>query len=128
MSLSFGSREFFDCLGACEGEPLPACGNAPGTGGLHPVDSLVMFADTRAADRISCEVRRRLWHLSVEGPGAKASARRRRTICLWRRRWRCVRRATVQSLGVSMVLHKVLPIAGGVGGGSSDAAATLACC
>ena len=43
---------------------------AAGPGGLHPVDSLVMFADTRAADRIHA---RRAPHvsLSVEGPGAR---------------------------------------------------------
>src|SRR5690348_17233481 len=38
----------------------------PGPGGLHPVDSLVMFADMRAADRISARVAPQL-SLNVEG-------------------------------------------------------------
>ena len=43
---------------------------SPGAGGLHPLDSLVVFADTRAADRISARSAPFL-ELSVEGPGAK---------------------------------------------------------
>ncbi len=96
---------------------------APGTGGLHPVDSLVMFADTRAADRISARSAPFI-HLSVEGPGAKALQKAPNNLSLAAAlalREACDR----TGLGVSMVLHKVLPIAGGVGGGSADAAATL---
>lgn len=95
----------------------------PGTGGLHPVDSLVMFADTRAADRISARSAPFI-HLSVEGPGAKALQKAPNNLSLAAAlalREACDR----TGLGVSMVLHKVLPIAGGVGGGSADAAATL---
>jgi 4-diphosphocytidyl-2-C-methyl-D-erythritol kinase len=94
-----------------------------GTGGLHPVDSLVVFADTRAADRISARSAPFL-ELSVEGPGAKAlkSAPNNLTLAAAL----ALREACDRSgLGASMVLYKELPIAGGVGGGSADAAATL---
>jgi 4-diphosphocytidyl-2-C-methyl-D-erythritol kinase len=96
---------------------------AAGPGGLHPVDSLVMFADTRAADRILARPAPHV-SLSVEGPGAKqlknapnnlavAAAKALRDAC------------DRTGLGAALTLYKVLPVAGGVGGGSSDAAATL---
>ena len=96
---------------------------APGAGGLHPVDSLVMFADTRAADRVSARVFPQL-ALNVEGPNAKPlkSAPNNLTIAAaMALRDACDR----TGLGAELTLHQVLPIAGGVGGGSSDAAATL---
>lgn len=96
---------------------------SPGAGGLHPVDSLVVFADTRAADRISARSAP-FMSLNVEGPGAKAlkSAPNNLTLAAaLALREACDR----TGLGASMVLYKELPIAGGVGGGSADAAATL---
>lgn len=95
----------------------------PGAGGLHPVDSLVVFADTRAADRISARLAP-FMSLSVEGPGAKVlkSAPNNLTLAAAL----ALREACDRSgFGAAMVLYKDLPIAGGVGGGSSDAAATL---
>ncbi len=96
---------------------------APGPGGLHPVDSLVMFADTRAADRISARVSPQL-SLSVEGPRAKQLKNAPNNLTLAAAT--ALREACERGgLGAALVLHKELPIAGGVGGGSSDAAATL---
>jgi 4-diphosphocytidyl-2-C-methyl-D-erythritol kinase len=95
----------------------------PGAGGLHPVDSLVVFADTRAADRISARTYPQL-ALTVEGPGAKPLRHAPNNLTLaaaMALRDACDR----TGLGADLVLHKELPIAGGVGGGSADAAATL---
>jgi 4-diphosphocytidyl-2-C-methyl-D-erythritol kinase len=95
----------------------------PGAGGLHPVDSLVMFADTRAADRISARVFPQLV-LMVEGPNAKPLKNSPNNLTLaaaMSLRDACER----TGLGAELTLHKTLPIAGGVGGGSADAAATL---
>ena len=95
----------------------------PGAGGLHPVDSLVMFADTRAADRISARVFPQLV-LMVEGPNAKPLKNAPNNLTLaaaMSLRDACER----TGLGAELTLHKSLPIAGGVGGGSADAAATL---
>lgn len=95
----------------------------PGAGGLHPLDSLVVFADTRAADRISARAYPQL-ALTVEGPGAKSLRQAPNNLTLAAAialRDACDR----TGLGADLVLHKELPIAGGVGGGSSDAAATL---
>jgi 4-diphosphocytidyl-2-C-methyl-D-erythritol kinase len=95
----------------------------PGPGGLHPVDSLVMFTDTRAADRVSARVAPQL-ALAVEGPGAKALKSTPNNLALAAAM--ALREACDRSgLGAALTLHKTLPIAGGVGGGSSDAAATL---
>jgi 4-diphosphocytidyl-2-C-methyl-D-erythritol kinase len=96
---------------------------APLAGGLHPLDSLVLFADTRAADRISARVFPQLT-LMVEGPNAKVlkSAPNNLTLAAaMALRDECGR----TGLGAELTLFKELPIAGGVGGGSSDAAATL---
>src|SRR6185295_1780062 len=96
---------------------------APGAGGLHPLDSLVVFADTRAADRISARLYPQL-ALTVEGPGSKALKHTPNNLTLaaaMALRDACDR----TGLGADLVLHKELPIAGGVGGGSADAAAAL---
>jgi 4-diphosphocytidyl-2-C-methyl-D-erythritol kinase len=96
---------------------------SPGAGGLHPVDSLVVFADMRAADRISARTWPQLT-LAVEGPGAKALKSAPNNLSLaaaMALREACDR----TGLGAALTLHKELPVAGGVGGGSADAAATL---
>jgi 4-diphosphocytidyl-2-C-methyl-D-erythritol kinase len=95
----------------------------PGAGGLHPVDSFVMFADTRAADRVSARVFPQL-ALIVDGPNAKPLKNSPNNLTLaaaMSLRDACER----TGLGAELTLHKTLPIAGGVGGGSADAAATL---
>jgi 4-diphosphocytidyl-2-C-methyl-D-erythritol kinase len=94
-----------------------------GPGGLHPVDSLVVFADTRAADRISARPAPQL-SLTVEGSRAKQLRGAPNNLTMAAAttlREACER----GGLGATLTLHKELPIAGGVGGGSSDAAATL---
>jgi 4-diphosphocytidyl-2-C-methyl-D-erythritol kinase len=96
---------------------------APGPGGLHPVDSLVVFADMRAADRILARPAPHV-ALTVEGPAAKQlrNAPNNLTVAAaMALRDACER----TGLGAALTLHKVLPVAGGVGGGSADAAATL---
>jgi 4-diphosphocytidyl-2-C-methyl-D-erythritol kinase len=96
---------------------------SPGPGGLHPVDSLVVFADTRAADRISARPAPQLT-LGVEGPNARKLRNAPNNLTLaaaMALRDACER----GGLGASLILHKELPVAGGVGGGSSDAAAAL---
>ncbi len=95
----------------------------PGPGGLHPVDSMVMFADTRAADRVSVRNNPQM-ELLVEGPAGKALRGAPNNLALAAAK--VLRDATDRmGLGAHITLHKCLPIAGGVGGGSSDAAATL---
>lgn len=95
----------------------------PGPGGLHPIDSLVMFADTRAADRVSARMQAQL-ELVVEGPSAKALRGAPNNLTLAAAK--SLRDACDRiGLGAHLTLHKVLPVAGGIGGGSSDAAATL---
>jgi 4-diphosphocytidyl-2-C-methyl-D-erythritol kinase len=96
---------------------------SPGAGGLHPVDSLVVFADMRAADRVSARTWPQL-SLTIEGSGAKALKNMPNNLTLaaaMALRDACDR----TGLGAALTLHKELPIAGGVGGGSVDAAATL---
>lgn len=96
---------------------------SPGAGGLHPVDSLVVFADMRAADRISARTWPQLT-LAIEGHGAKGLKNAPNNLTLaaaMALRSACDR----TGLGAALTLHKELPLAGGVGGGSADAAATL---
>jgi 4-diphosphocytidyl-2-C-methyl-D-erythritol kinase len=95
----------------------------PGPGGLHPLDSLVVFADMRAADRLSARPHMQL-ALTVNGPGAKELKRAPNNLTLAAAM--ALREACDRSgLGAQLTLHKELPIAGGVGGGSADAAAAL---
>lgn len=96
---------------------------APGPGGLHPVDSLVVFADVRAADRIQARPAPHV-SMSVEGSNAKQLRNAPNNLVLaaaMALRDACDR----TGLGAALTLHKELPVAGGVGGGSADAAATL---
>jgi 4-diphosphocytidyl-2-C-methyl-D-erythritol kinase len=96
---------------------------APTAGGLHPVDSMVIFADTRAADRISARIFPQL-SLGVDGPSAKSLKNSPNNLTLAAAV--ALREASDRSgLGADLKLHKELPIAGGIGGGSSDAAAAL---
>jgi 4-diphosphocytidyl-2-C-methyl-D-erythritol kinase len=77
----------------------------------------------RAADRISARTWPQLT-LAVEGPGAKGLKNAPNNLTLaaaMALREACDR----TGLGAALTLHKELPLAGGIGGGSADAAATL---
>lgn len=83
--------------------------------GYHLLDSLVAFADfgdvirVEAADRLS---------LTVTGPMAAGLSAGPDNLVL--------RAAQVLGRGAAITLDKRLPVASGIGGGSADAAATLA--
>lgn len=95
----------------------------PAAGGLHPIDSLVVFADTRAADRIAARAHPHL-SFTVEGPRSRSLKGAPNNLVLAAAV--LLREASGHSgQGAALTLHKSLPIAGGVGGGSSDAAAAL---
>ncbi|MBI1199464.1 MAG: 4-(cytidine 5'-diphospho)-2-C-methyl-D-erythritol kinase [Phenylobacterium sp.] len=93
---------------------------APGDDGYHPVCSLMAFADV--GDRVSIELGE--GRLTVSGPFAGALGRETDNLI-----FKAVR-AFVDELGrpmaeLSMSLDKRLPVAAGLGGGSSDAGAVL---
>lgn len=95
----------------------------PGVGGLHPVDSVVMFADRRASDRITARVHPNL-ALTIEGEKARALKSAPQNLVIAAAA--ALRDACDHTgLGASLTLFKELPIASGIGGGSTDAAATL---
>lgn len=95
----------------------------PGPGGLHPLDSAVVFADSRAADRVTARMHPQII-LNMDGPGAKALKNAPNNLVLAAAK--SLRDACAHTgLGATLTLYKELPIAGGVGGGSADAAAAL---
>jgi 4-diphosphocytidyl-2-C-methyl-D-erythritol kinase len=89
--------------------------------GYHLLDSLVAFADI--GDRVRAEAAERL-SLAVTGPFAAALANDDPSNLVWR-----AAEALAQRLGrkpaAALTLEKNLPVASGIGGGSSDAAAAL---
>jgi len=82
--------------------------------GYHLLDSLVMFADVGDTIRVSPAAKTTL---TVSGPRARGVPVDERNIM--------IRAAALARVGATMHLTKVLPHAAGIGGGSSDAAATL---
>ncbi len=90
--------------------------------GLHEIASLFVFADD--GDRISVEPSRDL-SLKITGPFAEALAPFPiETNLVWRAA-EALRAAAGTTAGAAITLDKRLPIASGIGGGSSDAAAAL---
>jgi 4-diphosphocytidyl-2-C-methyl-D-erythritol kinase len=89
--------------------------------GYHLLDSLVAFADI--GDRLAAEPGATL-SLSIGGPeGAGLAAVGDDNLVL--RAARLLAEHTGTTLGARMHLEKILPVASGLGGGSSDAAAAL---
>jgi 4-diphosphocytidyl-2-C-methyl-D-erythritol kinase len=88
--------------------------------GYHPLDSLVVFADwgdeitVREADAIILSMSGEAsWELAVDGDNLVS-----RAAC-------ALREAAGVDAGAMINLHKEIPVAAGLGGGSADAAATL---
>jgi 4-diphosphocytidyl-2-C-methyl-D-erythritol kinase len=89
--------------------------------GYHLLDSLVAFADI--ADEIIASPAPAL-SLDIAGPFAGALAGDGRANLVWRAASLLAERLG-RSPGAALTLVKHLPVAAGIGGGSSDAAATL---
>lgn len=89
--------------------------------GLHRLDSLVAFAgigdlvEVRPAGRLT---------LAAAGPFAAALPPPEENLALRAARWLAARAGLPQA-GAAIRLRKTLPVAAGIGGGSSDAAAVL---
>ncbi|HKM64927.1 MAG TPA: 4-(cytidine 5'-diphospho)-2-C-methyl-D-erythritol kinase [Acidisphaera sp.] len=88
--------------------------------GYHLLDSLAVFAG--AADVIDARPARGL-SLEVRGPFAVALGDGTDNLVL--RAARALADVAGRSADAALVLHKALPVASGIGGGSADAAATL---
>ncbi len=91
--------------------------------GYHLLDSLVVFAGV--GDRLSVAPGSDL-RLSVCGPFAGALAQETDNLVL--RAARFLADETGVTAGANVLLEKNLPVASGIGGGSSDAAAALRAC
>ncbi|MHA1537492.1 MAG: 4-(cytidine 5'-diphospho)-2-C-methyl-D-erythritol kinase, partial [Alphaproteobacteria bacterium] len=88
--------------------------------GYHTLDSLVAFADLH--DTISVSPASEI-SLRIEGPFADALANEPDNLVL--KAARALAGAASIADGAAIELTKRLPVAGGIGGGSADAAATL---
>jgi 4-diphosphocytidyl-2-C-methyl-D-erythritol kinase len=88
--------------------------------GYHEIDSLIVFAGI--GDRLSLAPAAALT-LRVEGPFAGSVPAGEENLVM--RGARALAAAAGSSAGASIVLHKTLPAAAGLGGGSADAAAAL---
>lgn len=93
----------------------------PRADGYHPLDSLVVFADW--GDTLSAVPAERLT-LSLTGPGAEGLKADPQNLVL-KAAYALRAAADAPELGASLTLDKHLPVAAGLGGGSSDAAAAL---
>lgn len=94
--------------------------------GYHVLDSIVVFADAQAADRIEASPAPRD-RFAVTGPFAAELARidPADNLMLKARDWLRARGGKRAAAPISLHLEKRLPVASGLGGGSADAAAAL---
>jgi 4-diphosphocytidyl-2-C-methyl-D-erythritol kinase len=90
---------------------------APDASGYHPICSLMVFADI--GDRLSAAPADRLT-LRIEGPFAAGLDGEGDNLVL-----RAARALLADGQGAALALDKQLPVAAGLGGGSSDAGAGL---
>jgi 4-diphosphocytidyl-2-C-methyl-D-erythritol kinase len=90
--------------------------------GYHDLDSLVAFATIGDEVRLAPAQK---FSLTIEGPQAGALAHENHADNLAAKAARSLAELTGRDLNVALSLIKNLPVASGIGGGSSDAAATL---
>ena len=90
--------------------------------GRHDLDSLVVFADEPASDHVTVSLADEM-SLVVTGPYADESGALEDNLVL--RAARALKAASGTGKFAHIALGKWLPVAAGIGGGSSDAAATL---
>ncbi|MEZ5952804.1 MAG: 4-(cytidine 5'-diphospho)-2-C-methyl-D-erythritol kinase [Hyphomonas sp.] len=90
--------------------------------GRHPLDSLVVFAGPEAADMLEVVPADAL-SLALSGPGAAGLDAGADNLVI--RAAEALRAAAGIRSGAAISLDKHLPVAGGIGGGSADAATAL---
>jgi 4-diphosphocytidyl-2-C-methyl-D-erythritol kinase len=90
--------------------------------GRHDLDSLVAFAGTGASDYVLAEPAGEI-SLTVNGPFGPQAGRVEDNLVL--RAAKALQQAAGVTAGARIELQKWLPVAAGIGGGSSDAAAVL---
>ena len=91
--------------------------------GRHPLDSLVVFADHKAADRLAWRPSDTRLSLIVETGAQEALGPVEDNLIM--RAARLLEARTGRTFSGELLLDKRLPVAAGIGGGSSDAAACL---
>lgn len=94
----------------------------PKQNGRHDLDSLVVFSGTGASDHLTAELSDDL-SLSVAGPFSAAAGAGDDNLVL--QAARALQAASGTRKGARLILRKWLPVAAGIGGGSSDAATAL---
>ncbi len=92
--------------------------------GYHELESLVAFAGAEAADVVTLEPGG-AFQLDITGPGAWALTDEGEPVNLVARAITAALRVAPRLRTGTFRLHKTLPIAAGIGGGSADAAAAL---
>jgi 4-diphosphocytidyl-2-C-methyl-D-erythritol kinase len=93
----------------------------PGVDGRHSLDSLVGFVQD-CSDILNFEIADDI-SLAIDGPFAKGLSSSEDNLVM--RAARLLRDFGGKHIGATIRLHKRLPVASGIGGGSADAAATL---